>query len=474
MMASPLSGETVGGRRPRSRRTALLFASVLTISLVMLARSQVGGDQLNLLARGWLVVTRGEWTHAGLPTSAGGNAPGSLTTVLMAVPMLVWRDHRSPAVLILLAHVGAWFLLARTLRGVLRREERWLLALLFWVNPWRVHFSTFVWNANFMVPLGVLYLATCWQLRRRSRFWPSLGHVAAIGAAAQLHASFAILVVTSALLTVRRQIRPHWGGAACGAALVGASLVPWASVALGAGGLQLGGEGFLGRGLLYGFPVLRGAYYWLRYASLHLPRHGNADATTFDFSATLGDGADGALVPVLGVVTRVIAPLTVIVPILATVWLWRHGTLRRAASGSPWSDRRWLRGYLQTGMVAALISFALSPTTIMSWQGFVVLPAAVLPVVLYLEVLRRAGRATWVRRVTTGYLAVSLVLLLAMAVGAPHFRPGGRHAHAIALRADHPMLHDLGIDRIGSVTIDPVNGWWPDALPVPAPTQDRR
>jgi hypothetical protein len=223
------------------------------------------------------------------------------------------------------------------------------------------------------------------------------------------------------------------------------------------------------------FPVVRGLLYWLRYPSLSFSHTGNADMTTFDFTSTLGSSPDAVLVVVLGFLTRVVGPATVLLPLLANGWLWRRvgrGVLRRPGQGA--SGRRWLLDYVRWVFVATMASFALSPITIMAWQGFVVLHAAVLPVVLYLMLLDRTRLGRLARLVPRLYATLSIVLLVAMAFGAPHYRAGGRHAHAIALRADHPMLHDLGIDRVGSVTVDPVNGWWPDALPVPAPTPPRR
>ena len=76
--------------------TVVVLGSVF--SILMLARSQVGGDQLNMLARGWLLVADGQWVPFGLQTSAGGKAPGGLTTFVTGLPLFVWQHHRAPAV----------------------------------------------------------------------------------------------------------------------------------------------------------------------------------------------------------------------------------------------------------------------------------------------------------------------------------------------------------------------------------------
>jgi len=461
--------------RLRLKRAAL-FLIGLAIGLVMVARSQVSGDQLNLLARGWLFAEKGQLIPYGLPTSAGGNSPGSLTSLLVGLPLVVWRDYRAPTMLVFLCHVAAYLLLDRTLRGVLSGHGRTLFAVFFWLNPWRLHFSGFLWNANYLVMFGALHLWTVRRQRRRASFWLSFVHVLAIGAMMQLHSSFVILALATVLLAWRGYFKPHWLGAACGALVVAGSLVPWLLAVRADPSLMPSGTGFLGRGLVLLFPLVRGVLYWLRYPSLSFSGTGNADMTTLDFASTLGSSTDAALVVVLGFLTQIVGPATLLLPLLANGWLWRRvrrGVLRRLPEDA--SDRCWLLGYVRWVFVAMVVSAGLSPTTIMAWQGFSVLHAAVLAVVLYLMVLghTRLGRAA--RLVPSLYAWLAILLLVAMAFGAPHYRVGGRHAHAIALRADHPMLPDLGIDRVGSVTIDSVNGWWPDALPRPAaPAPDRR
>jgi hypothetical protein len=55
----------------------------------MVFRSQVEGDTLNMLARGWRFAFAGEWLQYGLPTSAGGKSPGGLLSLLVGLPLLV-------------------------------------------------------------------------------------------------------------------------------------------------------------------------------------------------------------------------------------------------------------------------------------------------------------------------------------------------------------------------------------------------
>src|SRR4051794_16798652 len=94
--------------RPTARSAPRLvwgvFAAGLLLSVLLLARSQSAGDQLNLLARGWLWAAKGQFLPYGNPMSTGGKAPGGITTFLVGLPLFVWRDHRAPTVVILLFH----------------------------------------------------------------------------------------------------------------------------------------------------------------------------------------------------------------------------------------------------------------------------------------------------------------------------------------------------------------------------------
>jgi hypothetical protein len=133
--------------------------------------------------------------------------------------------------------------------------------------------------------------------------------------------------------------------------------------------------------------------------------------------------------------------------------------------------RSWLERYAALAAAAALVSFAVSPTTVMFWQLFVIQHAIALTVVLPVGAMARTHRRDRVRNLATAWAAVAVVLVVAITFGAPLYRQGGRRAVALELRHDHPMLHELGLVRHGSVTVNSSSpeAWWPvglDAGPV--------
>ncbi len=166
----------------------------------------------------------------------------------------------------------------------------------------------------------------------------------------------------------------------------------------------------------------------------------------------------------------VVALLTVILAGWCNWRLWRHRRRSwRAPIDPEASDRAWLGGYVRWTLLASLITFGLSPTSISHWYVFPVLHAAVLPVVLAGGALLRSRWAAATRRSAWAYASIMLILAPAFAFGAPPYRCGqprckGNVYLMPALRSDHPMFERLGIQRTCPVTVDDPNGWWPAAL----------
>ncbi len=437
------------------------FALGLLLSAVLVVRSQVAGDQLNLLARGWLLLDEGRWISYGNPMSTGGKTPGGITSLLVGLPLFVWRDHRAATLVVLAFHVLAWLILDGTLKRRLSPRGRLLFAVVYWLNPWRLYFSGFLWNPNYLFLFGALHLWSCLAQRDRARFWPSFLLGAGLVLAFQIHASVVLLVAASALLWLRGYFKPHWLGGIAGAALAALPLIPFVLDLYENPVLVTEAEkGFPGRGLLLVFPLLRGLSYWLRYPSLHLP----GKAVRFDFSDVLGSD------PWLGVgltwISQVLLALTVLVPIAANVWLWRrnrHRLRRRLPPDA--SDRIWLQGYVLWCFVAAVIVYSLAPTTVMYWQGVLLFHACVLPLVFWAGALWRTRHAARVTRGVQLWAASAVLLTLALAFGGPQYRCGGRDDLHFPLSSHSPMFDELHIQQTCPWPLDQPVTWWPDVLP---------
>ena len=481
-----------------SRRTAewliwIGFAAGLLLAALMVVRSQVGGDQLNLLARGWLLATRGQMIWFGNPLSTGGKAPGGITSLLVGLPLLLWRDHRAATAAVALCHLAAFLVLDRTLARIVSPRERLTFVILYWLSPWQLYFGTFLWNPNYLFLGGAVHLATAWRLRRAPAFAASLLHAATLVLAMQIHPSFLLLAAASALLWWRGYLRPHAAGAVVGAALGALPLLPWAwQVMTHPVLLAEVHKGFPGRGVVFSLP--RGILYWLRYSSLSLAGRSGL----FDFTEAFSAAADRRLSPFFRALTEGVGPATVALPLIANLWLWRRwrrrarhlGERAEAQAAAPQarlahllrlprlpataSDRAWLQGYVVLTFLAAAAVYAVSPTTMMYWQGLCLFHAAVLPLTLYAGLLLRTRHAARVLAGGAAYVVLELLLALGIAFGTPDFRCRGLETVVFPLVGDSPMFHELHIQDTCPWPLGDPHGWWPDVLPRPGEAPPRR
>jgi hypothetical protein len=454
-------------QRTAERLIWTAFAAGALLAALMVLRSQVGGDQLNLLARGWLLAVRRQMVWFGNPLSTGGKAPGGVTSLLVGLPLMLWRDHRAATALVALCHAAAFLVLDRTLARIVTPRERLVFVILYWLSPWQLYFGTFLWNPNYLFLGGALHLATAWRLRHGPRFGASLLHAATLLLALQIHPSFLLLAAASALLWWRGYLRPHAAGVALGLVLGALPLLPWAREVIAHPVLLAEvHKGFPGRGLLYSLP--RGILYWLRYSSLSLAGRSGL----FDFTEALGAAADRLLRPLFRALTEVVGPATVALPLLANLWLWRRWRRRAAEQRLPRlpataSDRAWLEGYAVLTFLAAAAVYALSPTTMMYWQGLCLFHAAVLPLTLYAGVLLRTRLAARVLAGAAAYAVLEVLLVLGIAFGTPDYRCRGLETVVFPLLGDSPMFHDLHVQDTCPWPLGDPHGWWPDVLPRP-------
>jgi hypothetical protein len=452
------------GQFPRRFRAICLLAGML-LSAALLLRTQVGGDALSLLARGWRLAAFGDLVPYGNPLSGGGYDPGPATSVVVGLPLLFWNDHRAPVVLIWISHLAAWILLDRRLRRVVGEGERAAFALVFWLNPWRLTGAAVLWNPNYLFLLGAIHFATAFDQREAPRIWSSFFHVLALGLVSQLHPSTLLLIVASVVLVLTRTMRVHWPGAMAGGALALASLQPWLELVRVRPELLEGGTSHLFRALVFVQPWLKGLSYWLRYPSLAV----SAESHDFDFRFTLGPAADRVMAPLLDGFVLIAGATTIAIALAANIAFFRARRREGLMRSGPAADgREFLHRYVVSCAAAAVLVFAASPTTPQSWQGYALFHAAAIPVALWVGRRLEESGGKVRRRVEASLIAAaaaSAIVTVAIGAGAPNFRCGGRGDLRYPLVADSPMLEELGIQRTCPWPTNVSGAGWPEALP---------
>jgi hypothetical protein len=423
-----MSIPTPHSRSPYFLPSLALFALGLALQLFLSARSWIGGDQILLLNLGWDFAATGHvQPFAKMMTGAGAN-PGCLLQLLIGVPLKLWPYYQSPLVVIALFDVAAVAILALLFKRALGDRFAFLFLLVYWLSPWRVYHSGFLWEPQYLFLPAALHLWACWKQREAASKLASAVLVASVLFAMQMHNSFVILAILTVILALRHKIRLSVCGCALGLLVGALPLIPTiAAIVNGTLPAARESEGFIGRSLLLVYPVLKGVLYWFRLGSLDV---GNPLAQTVFFDGNWVHahvGGEALRIALRGL--QVILVLTIPLSVCASWWFYRPIFKRGESDAAPtgyqaWNaEADWLRSYSFACFVALVISAALSPITLQGWQVIVALHAACVPVIFRLDRLWSKSGSTFYR-LLFALLLVQVLLVVVIGLGNNIFRRG--------------------------------------------------
>jgi hypothetical protein len=255
-------------------------------------------------------------------------------------------------------------------------------------------------------------------------------------------------VFGAAFLWLRGYWKPHWGGVAIGTAITFGALVPYALAALDDPAIlpltEPARDRYVGSGFVNVWPVFKGFSYWLRYAAIS---GSTKYMFAFEFGPTFGATAAAVLDPVAMGIAYLGSALTLPLAVLANVWSWRRLRRVRRAPTRSLPKRTWMHGYAFWLLLSCLLANGLSPARVTWWHNLIALHAAVLPLLLWGDVLLRSRRALLARRALAAWLAVGVFVLVAMSLAGEHYRPGGRDGDRFGLWTDRDLLVRQGIEE---------------------------
>ena len=370
-----------------------LFGAGLFLGLALSFWYQVNqiidGDQLQMIHRGYLAAYQGIWSITGNTASVVGDVPGYLSTVVVALPLLLWDSPYAPIVFLMLIRLWGYLMIDAVIRQAVPGQmmPRLLLLVLLWLNPW-VQFDSLLYNPAYLIFCSGLHLYSAWRLKdRRSVFW-SFCHVMSIALAIQLHFSWPLLVVISLYLWWRQMIRVNAWGVALAVMLALLSLLPYLVQLFAAPEIAQHQDAsardrYIGWGAANVYPVLKSIIYWLRYGAWAFPSKLVNDAG-FDWLSS-SHFIEMTLIWAWRVLMWTLGGATLVIALLANVMLFRlvRGYWHRR-DGAVVDPDRWLGLYSMAAFLATLVSAALAPLVFNYWHLILILPAALIPVWLWL------------------------------------------------------------------------------------------
>jgi hypothetical protein len=358
-----------------------------------------------------------------------GNVPGSLSTLVVGVPLVLWDSPWSPMLVIIVCNIAALVLFDKVVKQVFDQPARLLFLVLFWLSPWFLY-QHMLYNPAYLFFCSALHFYTAFHLREKSSFWLTFWHVVSVGLVMQLHYSWPLLVVVSGYLFARGVIKINYWAVAAGFLVLAASLVPYVLDVLAASSEATRPEEFskqryIGWGLVNVYPVIKALVYWLRYSSF-LFTEKLVNGATFDW-ITSSELLRFTVQYTYRGVFHGVRLFTLFFSFKANWYLfkrvrgvWIGGLLRLFtaakseggsgkyydAQGEAVNDEQWLLLYIAACVVAILISAALSPTVFGYWHLIMLYPFAAMNMLVYLTHNRIKPSNFWRYLVLIGVFSI--------------------------------------------------------------------
>ena len=348
-------------------------------------------------------------------TGRAADIPGSTLPIILSAPVMATHDLRASVFAVVLFHVAAGALLVTTLVRAFGDRFTAVYLAVFWLSPWRLFHSGFVWEPNLLVLPAAAHVWACWTSREAPSRHASLALGAVLVLTFQIHFSAMFLALLTGLLLLRKQLKISWPFFLAGVAAGSLPLVPTV-IALFHGTLLTGSSegGFLGRGFVYILPLVRALLSWVRMGSLDVGRMNATDCVSCA-SVALGGGAADAFWCFVYRASGMLGQASVLVA-LAAGWWW----LRRSRAPDRPAPERWLSAYSWNALFALVLAAGFSPITLQTWHVAIAAPAACLPVTAWINACWPFERR-WVRALVVVFLLARVPFAVLLAFEYPAF-----------------------------------------------------
>jgi hypothetical protein len=396
---------------------ASLFIIGLLLAVLYSSNQALNGDQLQTLYRGYLAAHQGIWLNYGNAASVVGNVPGSLSTMVVGVPLVLWDSPWSPMLVIITCNIMALFLFDKVVKQVFDEPARLLFLVLFWLSPWFLY-QHMLYNLAYLFFCSALHFYTAFHLREKSSFWLTFGHVVSVGLVMQLHYSWPLLVMVSGYLFVRGVIKINYWGVLAGFLVLAATLVPYALEVLSTNSEAVSPEEFskqryIGWGFVHVYPVVKALLYWVRYSSF-LFTEKLINGATFDWITSSELLRLSVMYAYRGLLYAV-GLWTLFYSFKANWYLFKRvkGFWWHRLSHKKLDNEQWLLLYIAASAVAILISAGLSPTVFGYWHLIMLYPFAAMNMLVYLTHHKVEPKNFWRYLILIGVFSIFVNIVAA-------------------------------------------------------------
>ena len=154
----------------RREKLALLLILGLSVVLSFYYQSQqwLSGDQWQMLNKGFVAALSGEYLPYGNEASTMGNVPGSLSSIVIGLPLAVWFHPYAPVMVLELTRLAGVLLFIDALRQLFSPRTVVMGTLLYALNPWFLY-DSLLYNPAYLSFGAAVVLNMLVRLRREGQ-----------------------------------------------------------------------------------------------------------------------------------------------------------------------------------------------------------------------------------------------------------------------------------------------------------------
>ncbi|WP_294567646.1 3-deoxy-D-manno-octulosonic acid transferase [uncultured Succinatimonas sp.] len=347
----------------------------------------VSGDQLQMIEKGYHALMTGEFLPYGNEASTVGNVPGSLSSIVIGLPLIIFAHPLSPVLLLLVIRLIGYVIFVNALTLLFSRKTVVFGALLYVLNPWFLY-DSLLYNPSYLSFGAALFLNMLIRLRRDvevsalMRFSFSVVLVLAAGWCMQFHYSWPVLVALSGVLWLRKAIKVSYLGVIVGVALIALTLIPYfmeimVNERIVSNPEEYAKDRYFGYGLVHVYPIFKALLYWLRFGSLLVTQKSIVSAPLAGDMPLVFD----ILRYTWLVLTQVIGGITVLISAYANYIL----LLKKRELKEQNPEFNFVREISIAAIVALIAAAAAATLTLNYWQIIILFAFALLPVLCLVE-----------------------------------------------------------------------------------------